>query len=97
MCYNNLCLGTGAIVRETKGNRTMRKKGKGLYSSIAIAAAVVLVAVGGAFLFSLSVHRIFKAEITMSLGEIADQSVLTLQREIKGSLQSMRDNAILIG
>ena len=75
----------------------MRKKGKGLYSSIAIAAAVVLVAVGGAFLFSLSVHRIFKAEITMSLGEIADQSVLTLQREIKGSLQSMRDNAILIG
>ena len=67
----------------------MRKKGKGLYSSIAIAAAVVLVAVGpGAFFVFLSVHRIFKAEITMSLGEIADQSVLTLQREIKGSLQS---------
>lgn len=75
----------------------MRKKGKGLYSSIAIAAVIVLVAMGGVLLFSQSVRRIFKAEITNSLSEITNQSVLTLQREINGSLQSMRDLATLIG
>lgn len=36
----------------------MRTKGKGLYSSIAITAAVIVVAVGGALLFYKSVRRI---------------------------------------
>ena len=76
---------------------TMRTKGKGLYSAIAIAAAVVIVAIGGALLFSLSVRRIFKEEITNSLSEIAEQSAMTLRREVQGSLQSMRDIALLLG
>lgn len=75
----------------------MRTKGKGLYSSIAIAAAVVMVAVGGAMLFSMSVRRIFKEEVTSSLSEIAEQSAMTLRREVQGSLQSLRNIALLLG
>ncbi len=60
----------------------MRTKGKGLYSSIAITAAVIVVAVGGALLFYKSVRRILRKK-TNSLGEIAEQSVMTLRREVQ--------------
>lgn len=70
---------------------------KNIYkSSIIIIISLAIICVG-ASLYSKNLHVSFKEEITSSLGEITEQSIVALRKEINGEIRALQDTSILIG
>lgn len=76
-----------------------QKKRKVLSKYVTITLCLVTVAtvVSASIIYYYRLKSTFKNEITSSLGEIAAQGVITLNKQIQGEINTMRDISNLIG